>query len=114
MFLAENLDESSTKLANTITTEWKESLQDEIDEDIVKGAVDNWLEKPRWVRGAIEKLSIEKLQQKFDRQSHYEHDLYLGITKADTFLVDISFDEKESLTDKAVIVRAILEADQEK
>ena len=116
LFLGESLDESSTKLSSVITIAWKETLQNEIDQDIENGAAGNWLEKPRWLRGEIYHLPIDNLVKKFDSKAHYETDLYLGITKADKFLVDISFDEE--FTDEAVIVLMTLDGhsqrDQEK
>ena len=110
MFLGESLDHS--KLANTITTEWKETLESTIDDEIKTKPVQNWLEVPRWLRGSIYSLPIDKLKKKFEEQSHYENDLCIGLISG-TFLIDYDIASDENLP-KAVIVRAKLGPDQEK
>ena len=67
MFLGESLDH--LKLANTITIEWKETLQSTIDDEIKTEPVQNWLEVPRWLRGSIYSLPIDKSTMAFRKRS---------------------------------------------
>ena len=115
LFLVESLDGNPDgKLAKTLTNDWKENLWKEIDADIkMDASIQNWLEKPRWIRGEVCHSNIQNLKKKFDRSSHYPPDIYLGLIKnVDTFMVDI--DANAGLGEESVIVRASLDENQEK
>ena len=110
LFLGVNLDDC--KVATTLTDEWKEKLQKRISTEVRTDTVKNWLESPRWLRGEINHLAIGPLKERFNGKSHYDTDLYIGVVKGATFLIDIA--AQEDLEDESIIVRAYLDKDQEK
>ena len=99
-------DDVDGKIATCMSNEWKEELEEKIDEMLTS---ENWLQKLKWLKGEIKELPLKQLRNAFHHTSHYpETDIYLAIANTEVLVGEIKDEidlEEDWPEDKFMVLR---------